>query len=285
MSIHPDTHMGPVALTVADLARSLAFYEQIIGLRLLAQEEENGETTAVLGTDTAVLLRLTENKAAKRVTNTTGLFHFALLLPTRRDLALVFRHLAQTGVSLGASDHLVSEALYLDDPEGNGIEIYADQPREAWPRQAGRIQMDTKRLNVPSLLSELAEEGDTAVFSRLPNGTKMGHVHLRVANIPRAKQFYGEVLGFECMVDYGSQATFYSAGGYHHHLGLNTWQSLNAPPPPPEATGLVYLTIVTPNTAVVRDRLQAAGVTLEETPEEIRFHDPFGNGILLVSGE
>lgn len=282
MSIHPDTQMGPVALTVADLPRSLTFYEQVIGLRLRAQEqnEETGETTAVLGTDTAVLLHLTENKNAKRVTRTTGLFHFALLLPTRRDLALVFRHLVQTGLDLGASDHLVSEALYLDDPEGNGIEIYADQPREAWPRFNGHIQMDTKRLNVPSLLSELG--GDTAVFSALPSGTKMGHVHLRVADIPRAKQFYGEVLGFDCMVDYGSQATFYSAGGYHHHLGLNTWQSLHAPPPPPEATGLIYLTIVTPNTAVVRDRLHAAGVALTETEAGLRFRDPFGNGILLA---
>ncbi len=283
MSIHPDTYMGHVALTVADLARSLTFYEQVIGLRLLAQEEENGATTAVLGTDTAVLLLLTENKAAKQFSPTTGLFHFALLLPTRRDLALVFRHLGQTGVNLGASDHLVSEALYLDDPEGNGIEIYADQPREAWPRLDGRIQMDTKRLNVPSLLAELSAE-DTAVWSGLPSGTKMGHVHLRVADIPRAKQFYGEVLGFDCMVDYGTQATFYSAGGYHHHLGLNTWQSLHAPSPPPEATGLAYLTIVTSNTAVVRDRLQSAGVAFAETPEGVRFRDPFGNGILLVSG-
>ncbi|MCA9980756.1 MAG: VOC family protein [Anaerolineales bacterium] len=270
MSIHPDTHMGAVSLTVADLARSVAFYQQVIGLQLRQQTAHSADFG---------LLRLTENKTARPVSQTTGLFHFALLVPTRRDLALVFRHLVQAGVDLGASDHLVSEALYLDDPDGNGIEIYADQPREAWSFVGGELQMATKRLNVPSLLSELET---TAVWSGLPSGTKMGHVHLRVADIPQAKQFYGQVLGFDHMMDYGAQASFFSAGGYHHHLGLNSWQSLNAPPPPPNATGLDYFTIVTPNTAVVRQALEAAEVSIRPATNGFFIHDPFHNQIFIT---
>jgi catechol 2,3-dioxygenase len=278
--LSPATHMGLVALRVADLPRQVAFYEQVVGLQV-----QVGGDTAVFTTptpDNHPLIQLQHTPHARPPQRrTTGLFHLALLVPTRRDLAAVARHLWQNGIELGASDHLVSEALYFDDPEGNGIEIYADRPREQWPVQNGVLQMATLPLNFPSLLSELADSPTPSAPFRLPAGTRMGHVHLRVADIPRAKQFYGDVLGFSQMVDYGSQATFYAAGGYHHHLGMNTWQSFHAPPPAPDETGLDYFTIHTPDVAAVQQRLAEQGVGFRVEGDGLRLADPFGNGIYL----
>ncbi len=274
----PQTHMGAVALTVSDLSRSLAYYEQIIGLRQLRREGN----TAVLGAGTAELLTLHEQQGAQPAPRHTGLFHFALLLPTRRDLALVLRHLAQKGADLGASDHGVSEALYLNDPDGHGIEIYRDRPRAEWPMANGELEMVTARLNAPAILAEI---GAQDVWQGLPEGTVMGHIHLQVADIPTAEQFYTQIIGFDPMQRYGRQASFVSAGGYHHHLGFNTWNSAGATPPPAGSAALNHYTIVLPDTAArdaVVERLTARTSPPTPTPNGIFFQDPFQIGVVLA---
>lgn len=278
MTIHPNTHMGTVALSVADLDRSLAFYQHIIGL----QVRQQADGVAYLGAGTADLLILHEQKGAKPAPRSTGLFHMALLVPSAHNLALVLRHLVQAGVDLGASDHGVSEALYLSDPDGHGIEIYRDRPRAEWPMRHGELAMGTAQLNARALLASIQPQD---VWQGLDTGTTMGHVHLRVADIPTAKQFYTQIIGFEAMLDYGRQATFVSAGGYHHHLGMNTWESAGAPPPPTDTAALRYYTIVLPHTAArdeVLARCTAAGITPTPHGQDFLIRDPFQIGLVLA---
>lgn len=283
-SIHPDTHLGPVYLTVRNLERSLGFYVDVIGFKLLQQVEN----TVWLGTDQDIpLLVLTgQPDAPSKPPRTTGLYHFAILVPTRLDLARSLRHLIETRYPLqGASDHLVSEALYLADPDGNGIEIYADRPRAEWPRRNGQLQMATEPLDLDSLIAELAP-GDTS-WAGLPEQTQIGHVHLHVADLDEVETFYGEVLGFDIMSRYGPSALFVSAGGYHHHIGLNTWAGRGAPPPPPDAVGLRSFTIILPDEAARRRllaHLQDAGVSFSEEGAVTVLRDPSNNGIQLVVG-
>ncbi len=276
--IHPETTIGAVSLTVSNLERSLAYYREIIGLQILSQQAGRAE----LGVGGQPLLVLTENRQAQPAGQpATGLYHFALLLPSRRDLAIALRHLAEKGEPLGASDHLVSEALYLNDPDENGIEIYADRPREQWPIHQGRLAMATNRLNLNSVLAEI-QEGDK--WQGLPAGTGMGHIHLRVADVGTAKHFYGEVVGFDHMVDYGDKATFYSAGGYHHHLGMNSWESTGASPRPADTPGLNYFEIVVPAAGrqAVLDRLAAHGVAVAQNGDRAIFTDPFAIEVHLI---
>ncbi len=281
-SIHPNTTLGPVALTVADLARALRFYEDLLGLRALRRTD----ATVALGTTEAIpLLLLTENRAARpKPSRTTGLYHFAILLPRRTDLAQALRRLAQGRYPLqGAADHGVSEALYLADPDGNGIEIYIDRPRAAWPRRDGQLQMVTDPLDVDGLLAELR---DAENENDLPAGTRIGHVHLHVGDLYQAEHFYCRVLGFDLVQRYGPSALFVSAGGYHHHIGLNTWTGVGAPPPPPDAVGLRRFTIQLPDPAAlsaVVERLQAADIPFEGDAEGVQLGDPAGNGLLLVA--
>ncbi|HWF36045.1 MAG TPA: VOC family protein, partial [Solirubrobacteraceae bacterium] len=197
MPIHPDTDVGTVRLTVADLERSRQFYERALGLR--ATERDDG--TLVLGVDgEAPLIELTGDAAApSRPRRTTGLFHLAVLLPTRRDLAVTIRRLVEARVPLdGASDHLVSEALYLHDPDGNGIEIYRDRAREEWPHADGSLEMATLPLDLEDVITELPPASAKDAFA--PPGTRMGHVHLQVSNLDEAEAFYSGVLGFDIMV-------------------------------------------------------------------------------------
>jgi catechol 2,3-dioxygenase len=270
--------MGPVELTVADLERSLDYYRTAIGLRVL--EQENGR--ASLGGDTELLV-LNEVPGAQPAPRNTGLFHFALLVPEREALARWLAHALREQVPLtGASDHFVSEALYLRDPDAHGIEIYADRPREVWEGQVGR--MTTEPLDLENLLGEL-DEPEGAAFDGLPNGTVMGHVHLQVADIPETVRFYRDVLGFDLMVALGSQAAFLAAGGYHHHLGANTWQSAGAPPPPEGSAALRRATIVLPDAesrAEAVKRVVADGQEPEDTPAGRVVRDPSGNSLLLA---
>jgi catechol 2,3-dioxygenase len=281
MAIAPDTTMGPVELTVADQDRSRRYYEQVIGLRVL---EQAGATTS-LGLDGTTLLVLVEEPGAEPALGHTGLFHFALLLPDRPSLARWLAHAGRNRVPLaGLSDHFVSEAIYLSDPDHHGIEIYADRPRSSWE---GRVEagMTTLPLDVDALLAELGDPA-TEPFEGLPAGTTMGHVHLRVAGIPDTVAFYRDVLGFDLMASYGSQAAFLAAGGYHHHVGANTWQSAGAPPPPPGTAALRRATIVLPDDAE-RDRVAelvaAAGQEPELGPSGVTVHDPSGNRLLLTT--
>jgi catechol 2,3-dioxygenase len=280
MEISPETTVGPVHLTVADLDRSLKYYREAVGLDVLEQADDR----AALGAGERKLLGLVEALGAEPAYGYTGLYHFALLLPERIDLARWLSHAGRDSVPLvGLSDHFVSEAIYLSDPDGHGIEIYWDRPREVWE---GHVleRMTTLPLDVGSVLAELPEP-ETVPFDGLPNGTVMGHVHLKVASIPDTIAFYRDVLGFGLMAQLGEQAAFLAAGGYHHHIGANTWESAGAPPPPPGTAALRHATIVLPD-AAERDRLlgrlQAAGTAAEETADGLRVGDPSGNAVVLA---
>jgi catechol 2,3-dioxygenase len=257
--------MGAVHLTVADLDRSLHYYTRAIGLTL--RERENGIAWLGAGGDDDLLV-LYEQPGAQPAPHNTGLFHFALLLPDRVALARWLAHAAEAQTALtGASDHLVSEALYLRDPDLHGIEIYRDRPRSEWGWRGDQVEMDTIPLDIGSLLGAL--DGAEPAFEQMPPGTTMGHVHLQVADIPATDEFYAGVLGFDVMAQFGNQATFLSAGRYHHHLGGNTWNSLGAPPPPDGAAALRHFEVVLPDREAVDEvagRVADSGQEPEEHP-------------------
>ena len=281
MAIAPETRMGPVELSVADLERSLDYWQQTVGLRLL--ERENG--TASLGTDTE-LVSLTEEPGAQPDLGHTGLFHVALLVPDRPSLARWLAHAAREGAQLtGLSDHAVSEAIYMRDPDHHGIEIYADRPRALWEGEVGRL-MTSLPIDVDDLLGEL-DDPAAEPFDGLPDGTGVGHVHLRVADIPAAVDFYNRVLGFDVMAQAGPAAAFLSAGGYHHHVGANTWESRGALPAPPGSATLRHATIVVPDAAEL-DRVagRVADAGQEPEPREgggVLVRDPSQNALLLTA--
>jgi catechol 2,3-dioxygenase len=275
--------MGAVHLTVAQLERSLDYWQRQIGLRV--QEREG--RVASLGTGGEDLVVLYEEPGAQPVRGHTGLFHLALLMPERADLARWLVHAAEDRVPLsGMSDHFVSEAIYLYDPDGHGIEIYADRPRFAWERGPdGQLAMGTVALDVDALVGTIAD-APPEDFTGMPDGTAMGHVHLHVRDIDEADRFYGDTLGFDVMTHYGDQATFLSAGGYHHHLGANVWAGRGATPPPPGSASLRHATIVLPDRAEV-DRVASwaadAGSEPEPRAEGLLVRDPSQNALLLVS--
>lgn len=276
--IAPTTSLGAVHLTVADLDRSIAYYGSAIGLRVL--QRTNGR--ASLGAGELELLVLVEEPGAQPARGHTGLFHVALLLPDRPSLARWLARAARERVQLtGLSDHHVSEAIYLHDPDEHGLELYADRARELWEGEVAR--MGTWPLDVDDLLTEL-ENPSAEPFGGLPDGTVVGHVHLRVAHIPEAVTFYRDLLGFDLMAAVGDQAAFLSAGGYHHHIGANTWESRGAPPPPPRSAALRHATIVLPTT-VERDRVAArvaeSGQDPEAHPDGPLVRDPSGNALVL----
>ena len=285
-AIDPATEMGTVRLTVSDLARSAAFYERAVGLR--AEEIADGGI-ALRAADGPPLIELHSDGSAPPLDrHRTGLFHLAVLLPSRVELALALARLAAAEWPLdGASDHLVSEALYLSDPDGNGIEIYHDRPREDWRWSEDGVAMATLPLDLRNLLAELPpqrpHEGDLGV----PAGTRIGHVHLQVADLADAEAFYSGVLGFDVVTRGYPGALFVSAGGYHHHLGLNTWHSAGAPPPEPGAVGLRSFEVTLPHDdalAAVLARVRGAGLPLETLAEGTGVRDPSGNLVVLRAG-
>jgi catechol 2,3-dioxygenase len=277
-----DTFMGAVHLTVADLDRSLDYYREHIGLEVLDQGDGRASLGGQGGSE---LLVVHEEAGARPADGYTGLYHFALLVPERGDLARWLAHAAQDRVQLtGLSDHFVSEAIYLRDPDHHGIEIYADRPREIWEGIVME-RMTTAPLDVESLLGELGDPQSES-FEGLPGGTVMGHVHFRVADVAATIHFYRDVLGFGLMAALGAQAAFLAAGGYHHHVGANTWESANAPPPPEGSAALRRATIVVPD-AAERDaalaRVAAEGQEPDRTPDGPIVQDPSGNRLLLAS--
>jgi catechol 2,3-dioxygenase len=277
--IAPDTTVGAVHLTVADLDRSLRWYARALGLE--PTRERNGGGVAALGAGGDDLLVLHEEPGALPVAHHTGLYHYALLVPTRSDLARWLARVAQDRIPLtGLSDHIVSEAIYLRDPDGHGIEIYRDRPREQWIRDGDEVRMSTDPIDVEDLLAA-AEGAPTGV----PAGTRMGHVHFHVADIPAAAAFYGDVLGFDETAHLGNQASFFSAGGYHHHIGVNTWAGHGATPPPPGSAALRHATIVLPDDAE-RDRVVARAADAVADPAEVAdgilVRDPSQNALVLT---
>jgi catechol 2,3-dioxygenase len=280
-SIHPLATAGAVRLNVGDLARMRDFYETALGLRVMDSSAEQVR----LGVGDHALVELVDRPDAPvRPRGTTGLFHLAVLVPSRIDLARAIRRVVDADWSFtGASDHLVSEAMYLDDPEGNGIEIYRDRPREEWRRTTeGELAMATLPLDVDGILGELGGSPDPAPAAS-PD-TRIGHVHLQVADIAETERFYCGLLGFDVMVRSYPGALFVSAGGYHHHLGLNTWAGAGAPPPPPGARGLDRFEILLPDAAElerIERRLAGGGAEVQRHDGGLRVTDPSRNGILL----
>jgi catechol 2,3-dioxygenase len=253
--------LGPIDLTVTDLDRSIGFYQDALGLKIHRREDP----VAALGTGGDDLLVLHEDQNARPAGRHAGLFHFALLFPTREDLARALQRLAVTHTPIsGASDHGVSEAIYLSDPDGNGIELYSDRPREAWPPPGpgARVGMFTEPLDVESLLRLV--EGQEPVPQAGP-GLGLGHMHLHVGDLAEAVRFYRDRLGLEEMARYPG-AAFLARDGYHHHLGLNTWRGEGVPPAPPDAVGLRRWTFFDG----------------DGEPEELT--DPSGNKVVLTRG-
>jgi catechol 2,3-dioxygenase len=276
----PGTRIGRVHLKIADLGRSVEFYTGALGFEVLGRAEGK----ATLGTGGEEALVLTEHPGAgRRPKGTTGLYHYAVLLPDRGALARSLRRLLGGGWRLwGASDHLVSEALYLDDPDGNGIELYRDRPRSQWSWDGDRIQMDTVPLDLDDLLSEAdADDAD----SGLPPDTSIGHVHLHVGDIERARRFYQGVLGFDITTLWQGAALFVSAGSYHHHLGLNTWAGIDAPQAASDTAGLERFEILVPEKTELdrlTSRLESSGTRFERREEEILTSDPWKNNISVT---
>lgn len=274
------TRVGPVRLQVASLARSLAYYTDVLGLAV----RERGDDRAALGPhdDARVLVHLEERAGAARADARphTGLYHFAILVPDRTTLGAFVRHLSQLGVRAGAGDHLVSEAFYLTDPDGLGIEVYADRPREAWRRQGRELMMATDPVNVHDLLRAAGD----AAWEGMPAGTVMGHVHLHVGDTSRAAAFYGDGLGFDRMVWSYPGALFFGADGYHHHVGTNTWAGPRATAPAADDAQLLAWTLELPDEAAlssVASQVAAAGAAITRTDEGFETRDPWGTAVAV----
>jgi catechol 2,3-dioxygenase len=282
-TIDPATQIGAVALTVADLNRSLEFYTKVMGFAVLQQSGKD----AILGVAGVPLLLLTEQIGARPwPVFATGLYHFAILVPTRADLGRWLRHFLDLGYPLpGQGDHLVSEALYLSDPDGNGIEIYRDRPRAEWHWDGNQVRMATDPVAIRGLLAEA--DRPAKPWTGLPSGTYLGHIHLQVGDIPKATEFYHGILGFDIVAQMPG-ALFVSAGGYHHHLGLNTWHSRGASPAPAGTAGLRFFTIALPS-GEARDaiiaRLAEAGIDSQKLGDAVAVRDPWQNRILLHQGQ
>lgn len=277
----PDaTRLGRVRLQVADLARSLAFYQRVLGFRVLQRDD----THAALGPfgEDRVLVELDERKGARPSGHGLfGLYHFAILLPDRPSLGRFVKHLADVGARAGAGDHLVSEAFYLTDPDGLGIEVYADRPRETWRRIGRELMISTDPVDIADIV---ASAGDTP-WSGMPAGTVIGHVHLHVGDIAQGSAFYSNALGFHRMTWRYPGALFLGAGGYHHHLGTNTWAGSGARPPADDDARLLEWTIELPTAGdvdAVAESIRAAGHEAAELSVGERVtRDPWGTRIRL----
>ncbi|WP_042476795.1 VOC family protein [Bacillus ndiopicus] len=286
----PNMYTSHVQLKVSNLQRSLEYYTTIIGFKVLQQDEKNAYLT-VDGTTSFLSLIEVDNALPLRE-GLTGLYHIALLLPTRKDLGNIVQHFVQHNIRLGAADHHVSEALYLNDPDGNGIEIYFDRPAVDWQWHADNVTMFTEQLNFNPILAEADGQ-----WNGLPQDTIIGHIHLSVADLAQTEQFYTNVLDYNIVARYGHQALFISTGNYHHHIGLNTWHSANGSKPSQNHVGLQSFTIVLENVEIaqqVREKLTTAGFTVEHFVDAPSFggaqifsvEDPNGIRILFtVDGE
>ncbi|WP_284014339.1 VOC family protein [Halobaculum litoreum] len=278
-TIDPAARIGRVTLAVSDLDAVVAFYRDVVGLTVRERDDDR----ASLGTADATLLELDRDpEAGPRPADAAGLFHTAFLYPSRGALGDALARAREAGARIGgASDHRVSEALYLRDPEGNGVELYRDRPREAWPETDGRVEMDTLPLDVASLLTDRAGEFDTA-GDPAPDDTTVGHVHLEVTDLDAAEAFYVDALGFDVRQRWEAEALFVAAGGYHHHVGLNTWNDRTAP-----ATGRglrEFEVVVSDGTALgaVRSGLADAGVAFRADGDALVASGPDGVSVRVL---
>ena len=276
------TRLGPVRLQISHLSRSLSFYGDVLGLRVL----ERAKDGAVLGVrdEREGLVELVERPGARALPprRRLGLFHVAFLLPSRQALGRFALHLQEMGLRPGMSDHLVSEAIYLSDPDGLGIEVYADRPRSSRQRSGRQLVMTTEPLDVQDLVEAAGDEA----WNGAPAGTTIGHIHLHVGDLEEASAFYHEALGLDRMVWNYSGALFLAAGGYHHHLGLNTWAS-GSPPAAKDEARLMEWRIVVPDRAeadAAAESLRGAGYGVSEDSQGWRAADPWGT-MLRIDAE
>jgi catechol 2,3-dioxygenase len=284
--MHADMTLGKVKLKVSDLSRSLDFYQNVVGFRILKHEGHAAELT-VDGENTLVELLEIPDAVVTPRRSSAGLYHFAILLPTRKDLGLQLRRLIESDIRIGQSDHGVSEALYINDPDLNGIEIYRDRPKEQWEFDGeNQVKMGGDPIDWDGLLRE-AEGGS---WAGLPSGTTIGHIHFHASNLLQSKRFYCDLLGFDLMLDAtrGFGAIFISAGGYHHHIGLNIWAGEGASAVPANGTGLDYFTIDLPDEvelSKIMNRLAEAGIPIEEKSGALFVADPSGIRLKLMSSK
>jgi catechol 2,3-dioxygenase len=289
-SIHPATLPGHVSLRVADLDNQLAFYRQVMGFTLHWRKEHS----AGLGAGGPDLLRLTRQAGLKRYRGVTGLYHFAVLFPDRRELARAVARLFALKYQNHPTDHIMTKTTYLDDPEGNGIELYTESPEDgSWSmengqyitrRTDGSLSDGREPLDVEALFAHLKQ--DDRLDAPVPAPTRIGHVHLHVRDLQEAVDFYHGVLGFDVMgLVRPFRMAFVSAGGYHHHIGLNTWQGEGAPPPPADAAGLRHFTVELPDRTSLDEvvaRVERAGLPANQTDDGLLLHDPSQNGVALT---
>ena len=288
-TIHPNTRIGHVHHTVANLDRQLEFYQEVIGFQLHWRKDNS----AGLGVGNQDLLRLTEIRGTKRLHGTTGMYHFAILLPNQRELARVVSRLASLRYPNSPTDHVLTKTTYLDDTEGNNIELYADSPEDGIAgvangqmfvqRVDGSYSKGREPLDLEKLFRHL--EDTDSLDEGLPPKTNLGHVHLYVADLDETLHFYHEIIGMDNMgIARDFRMGMVSAGGYHHHIGFNTWIGENAPPAPADALGLRYFTLKLPNSNELSNvviRLNAAGIAMQETEEGIRLQDPSDISVTL----
>ena len=277
------TRLGPVRLQVADLGRSVAYYENTLGLRVL----DRAAASAMLGTQDGKtpLVELIERHGIRRSARRgqLGLYHFALLLPDRPALGQFVRHLGEMNVRAGAGDHLVSESFYLQDPDNLGIEVYADRPRSTWRRIGKQLVMATDPVDVNGLV----EAAGDIRWSGMPAGTVMGHLHLHVGDLEAASDFYSSIVGFDRMVWQYPGALFLAASGYHHHLGTNTWAGPGAKAPGEDMAQLLEWTIVLPNEASLHAAaasFSGRGYSIERETGSFKTQDPWGTPVRIRVG-
>ena len=269
--------LGPVELTVTSLDRSIEWYETALGLRL----HSSADGIAALGDGTTVALRLVEDPQAQPAGRHAGLYHYALLYPSREELArAVIRLIGLRTPVQGASDHGTHEAIYLPDPDGNGIELAADRPRDQWPTPDEEFSRGGPMpLDVDNLLATVAGEDPSL---KVGEGLRMGHVHLHVGSIEEGVAFYSDVLGFDVWAQIPS-AAFVSAGGYHHHLGFNTWRGDGVGPAPEHTDGMRHWTIQIPEIAELRARIERAGIPVSDAENGFIVRDPWGIALVVQS--
>ncbi len=289
-SIHPAALPGHVELAVANLDEQIGFYQRTLGF----QQHWRSGPQAGLGAGGADLLKLTERPGFKRYPHATGLYHYAVLFPSQRELARAVGRLFSLHYRNYPTDHIMTKTTYLEDPEGNGIELYAESPEDGvfaiekdrfiTRRADGSLSSGREALDLQTLFAHLQPHDDPD--EPIPPETRIGHIHLHVSHLGEAVEFYQRVIGFDLMgVSHSLQAAFLSAGGYHHHIGLNTWQGAGAPLPLADALGLETFTIVLPDEAAWQDaeaRILMSGIPYEATPAGMRLFDPSRNGVMLT---
>ena len=282
MNFHqkPVTHVAEVGLKVLDLEKMIQFYTETIGFEVLSKTENKAELGA--GGNTLLVLEAIEGLMPKSG-RYAGLYHFAILLPNRKELGKILLHLHHQGVRMGSSDHLVSEALYLSDPEGNGIEIYRDRESEEWKWDNDRVAMAVDPLDAEGIVKAAQESGE--VWQKIPANTVMGHIHLHVSDLAKAEEFYIDGLGFGVVTTMGGQALFIADQKYHHHIGLNIWNGVGIPALPEKTAGLHYYTLKLDNEEkrdAVAEQLRGLGAEVAEHGDYLLTKDPAGNAIRLA---